>query len=1111
MSEVPLNRTCKGICKQYLAKKPSGGVGRYASGQVRCMQCGVYITREGCNDKLENQATENTEGLFCKCCGYRVRSLPRNRIYKEKYYQQISGKDMPTVDDVEPMDIDEIKNFVTEEIRPQANYKFVIIKTLLEYENRASRKQLAESLEFYNRDKPSQDYYNSIVFSVLEGRNIILREPDNYYRLNIEPEQDLFDVLDVITICNRKIYENKLNPNPEYFIALGPWENWNHTIENMPIRWGVAETTASSIAVFNLIKERDVVFYYSTKDEPVYYSERGFFGVGIVTKKTIDLNETYWPEEQRTNKPFYTHKIFFDTLKFAQVDEELLPLVEGLPLVKGLNHVNSGEPLDRLLENAKTQWNVLRQDKPVEIINYWKIAPGESAEFWEEQRNAGVIGIQWNELGDLTGKDLDWVHQELRRIWPSQIAVFSPQFRDFLSIKKGDIIIANKGLSKIVGIGRVTGEYQYRPDMTCHHTYPVEWFDTSFREIPGQGMTWRKTVYRVSGDLYDSIVSGQFPENLVMGSENEELLKTGNYLLMRYNPSFKRKGDRPLPWNDKLGREYHYGKTVANYTKINPNSKTVWFYTDKDNLYFWGFGIVQDVRTESDGKFTATLRNFHYFDDEYNSQSSNEPSAIKAPFLIQQQIKKLDSWNPFNSIIEIDEHIYDQILASEHLESTFENQLLPFPSPEILKTAKEEIKEEILVNDDTLDQIISTLLSGKNILLVGPVGSGKTHLASILPEIIWKEFGGYYSQVYTATADWTTQDVIGGIYPKLDESDQVIYDIQKGCVGETVSQNWLNESSSSGKRLLVERTRDGETRRYRGIWLVIDEFNRANIDRAFGQLFTALEYKTLQIPTTDKERTYEDLVIPEDYRIIGTLNTADKHFLHTLSDALKRRFAIIELQIPTYDKKQNELYYVVKKALKDLENTSTTIKVDEPKKEIIPSSDPEAVKILETLYLLMTYIREIKPLGTALLISMFRFIITNHTLTNDWQKSLDLALTSNVLPQLESLPYWTLKVIRSVFCYQPEQFFKNDPEILRDGTENYRIDFEHLTNFLNKVKTLPSGIANRFKVSGLTEDDFTSLRPWSTEITKPKLINFNKGITKLIEEKGFIEDSELNE
>lgn len=60
---------------------------------------------------------------------------------------------------------------------------------------------------------------------------------------------------------------------------------------------------------------------------------------------------------------------------------------------------------------------------------------------------------------------------------------------------------------------------------------------------------------------------------------------------------------------------------------------------------------------------------------------------------------------------------------------------------------------------------------------------------------------------------------------------------------------------------------------FRGAWLIIDEFNRADIDKAFGQLFTALRTRTLKIPTDVEGKSYKTLKIPEDYRIIGTLNT----------------------------------------------------------------------------------------------------------------------------------------------------------------------------------------------------------------------------------------------
>ena len=107
-----------------------------------------------------------------------------------------------------------------------------------------------------------------------------------------------------------------------------------------------------------------------------------------------------------------------------------------------------------------------------------------------------------------------------------------------------------------------------------------------------------------------------------------------------------------------------------------------------------------------------------------------------------------------------------------------------------------------------------------------------------------------------------------------------------------VLNNW--STIRPGVRTSITR---GE-KKYKGIWLVIDEFNRADIDKALGQLFTALETRILKVPVMNSKTGYEERKIPLDYRIIGTLNTADKHYLFKLSDALKRRFAYVEISPP---------------------------------------------------------------------------------------------------------------------------------------------------------------------------------------------------------------------
>lgn len=72
---------CRGICVNYRAQKPASG-GRYEIGQARCQVCDIYLNEDGLTAGKDNPSGEL---LYCKCCGYRVRKTPRNKIYKEKF------------------------------------------------------------------------------------------------------------------------------------------------------------------------------------------------------------------------------------------------------------------------------------------------------------------------------------------------------------------------------------------------------------------------------------------------------------------------------------------------------------------------------------------------------------------------------------------------------------------------------------------------------------------------------------------------------------------------------------------------------------------------------------------------------------------------------------------------------------------------------------------------------------------------------------------------------------------------------------------------------------------------------------------------------------------
>ena len=61
--------SCKGICTRHKAQRPSGSFGRYATGQKRCQICAIFM---------------KWDGLWCPCCGCRVRTKPRNSKFKQK-------------------------------------------------------------------------------------------------------------------------------------------------------------------------------------------------------------------------------------------------------------------------------------------------------------------------------------------------------------------------------------------------------------------------------------------------------------------------------------------------------------------------------------------------------------------------------------------------------------------------------------------------------------------------------------------------------------------------------------------------------------------------------------------------------------------------------------------------------------------------------------------------------------------------------------------------------------------------------------------------------------------------------------------------------------------
>ncbi|MGC9145828.1 MAG: AAA family ATPase, partial [Nitrososphaeria archaeon] len=214
--------------------------------------------------------------------------------------------------------------------------------------------------------------------------------------------------------------------------------------------------------------------------------------------------------------------------------------------------------------------------------------------------------------------------------------------------------------------------------------------------------------------------------------------------------------------------------------------------------------------------------------------------------------------------------------------------------------------ELYLPEDFDLDALIAAVKDG-NVLLYGPPGTGKTKLARILA----RKLEGADPEIHTANSLWFRRDVIGG---------------------ETI----INDSVQWKSGFLIGACNTA-ARRSRYHFIIIDEMNRADADKAFGDFFTifsSLNPDDWEVPASliEEIKSYNGRIDEEarDFlricgdrksskevlkkiRIIATINTADVNNLYLLGEALLRRFYLIKIPCVKSEKTSDEVNFLIRK------------------------------------------------------------------------------------------------------------------------------------------------------------------------------------------------------